>query len=68
MLATFMLYILLLFLYAIKNHLFSVFEEIVVFQLSHNTTHQDKLGRFCSSVRRRIDAGEVREDMSTMTH
>ena len=45
---------------------FMVYQKIVVFQLSHNTTpNQGKLRRFSSSVRRPEKAGEVRDDMST---
>ena len=50
----------------LRTTFFMVYQKIVVFQLSHNTTpNQGKLRRFSSSVRRREKAGEVRDDMST---
>ena len=50
----------------LRTTFFMVYQKIVVFQLSHNTTpNQGKLRRFSSSVRRPEKAGEVRDDMST---
>ena len=50
------------FLFSKKKWLFFNFHTIQPI----STTHQ--LERFCSSVRRRKIAGEVRDDMSTSTH